>query len=297
METRKILIVDDDTFSRGATEKLLQSYNYESSSCALAEEAIARLKQESFNILITDLHMPGMDGFELIRNARMIQPWLVTIMTTGFSTEEVKCKGKGEKLDGFFSKPVDWDELHTLLDTLSESERVQNVRKGIGLYRPERILLAIILFILIIFGVQPSKAQPPFYSQNRPMLKSDSSEACWQSSDLALSGAQKKELENLQRAYSTEATPLLKEIRTSILELRCSASETSAKPQALIDRHRRISVLRSELEKLSFSYQLKAKALLTREQMERLPQDCLLGMSTGYEMPIGIGRGPRRGPR
>jgi DNA-binding response OmpR family regulator len=297
MITRKILIVEDDTFSRGAMEKLLQSYNYETFSCALAEEAIARLKQEPFNILITDLHMPGMDGFELIRNARMIRPGLLTIMTTGFSTEEVKYKAKKEKVDGFFSKPVDWDELHTLLDTLSRSERVQNVRKGIGLYRPERILLAIILLILIIFGVRPSKAQPPFYPQSKPSLRSDSQEACWQSSDLALSEAQKKGLENLQRAYSAEAMPLLKEIRTSTLELRCLASETSAKPQALIDRHRRISALRTELENLSFSYQLKARALLTREQMERLPQDCLLGMSTGYEMPIGIGRGPRRGLR
>jgi len=297
MKTRKILIVEDDIFSRGAMEKLLQSYNYETFSCALAEEAIARLKLEPFNILITDLHMPGMDGFELIRNARMIQPGLPVIMTTGFSTEEVKCKAKEEKLDGFFSKPIDWDQLHTLLDTLSRSDRVRNAGERIGLYRPERILLAIILFILIIFCVQPSKAQPPFYPQGKPSLRSDSQEACWQSSDLALSEAQRKDLEKLQRAYSAEATPHLREIRTSVLELRCLASETSAKPQALIDRHRRISALRTELENLSFSYQLKAKALLTREQMERLPQDCLLGMSTGYEMPIGIGRGPRRGLR
>ncbi len=61
MKTQKILIVEDDAFSRGAMEKLLQSYNYETFSCALAEEAIARLKQESFTILITDLQHAG-DG-------------------------------------------------------------------------------------------------------------------------------------------------------------------------------------------------------------------------------------------
>ena len=130
--------------------------------------------------------MPGMDGFELIRNARMIQPRLLTIMITGFPAEEVKCKAKQERVDGFFSKPVNWDELHTLLDTLSGSERVQYARKGIGLYRPERILLAIILFISIIFGVQLSKAQPPFHPQNEPMLRRDSHGTCWESSDLVL---------------------------------------------------------------------------------------------------------------
>jgi two-component system response regulator HydG len=134
MKRIKILIVEDDVFSRGAMEKILESYDYETSSCATAEEAITRLKQESFNILITDLHMPGMDGFELIRNAKMIQPGLLIIMITGFPAEEVKCKAQQKKLDGFFSKPINWDELHTLLDTLSGSERVQNSGKGIGLY-------------------------------------------------------------------------------------------------------------------------------------------------------------------
>ena len=107
MKNRKILIAEDDGFSRGAMEKILQSHNYETFSCALAEEAIARLKQESFNILITDLHMPGMDGFELIRNARKIQPRLLTIMMTGFSTDEIKHRVKEEGVDAFFSKPVD----------------------------------------------------------------------------------------------------------------------------------------------------------------------------------------------
>jgi CheY-like chemotaxis protein len=297
MKNRKILIAEDDGFSRGAMEKILQGHNYETFSCALAEEAIARLKQESFNILITDLHMPGMDGFELIRNARMIQPGLLTIMTTGFPTEEVKCKAKGEKLDGFFSKPVDWDELHTLLDTLSGSERVQNAGKGIGLYRPERILLAIILFILVIFGVQPSKAQPPFYPQSKPMLRSDSQDACWKSSDLVLTEEQKRALESLQRDYTAEAVPLRRELMSLRFELRHLARDPNVQSNILVDRQKRISELRARLDNLSLSYQIKARSIFMKDQLDRLPQDCLLGMDTVYEMPIGIGRGPRRGLR
>jgi len=303
MKNGKILIVEDDAFSRGAMEKLLQSYDYETFSCELAEEAIALLKQESFNILITDLHMPGMDGFELIRNARMIQPGLLTIMTTGFSTEEVKCKAKEEKLDGFFSKPVDWDELHALLDTLSGSEKIQdqemslNIRKGKGPYLPRGIFFVLILLLLTIFYVQMSKAQPPFYPQNKPMLRSDSQDACWQSSDLALSEAQKKELENLQRAYSAEAMPLRRELISSRFELIHLIRDSNAQSNILVDRQKRISELQAKLDNLSLSYQMKARSIFTKEQLDRLPQDCLLGMSTGYEMPIGIGRGPRRGIR
>ena len=297
MKNRKILIAEDDGFSRGAMEKILQSHNYETFSCALAEEAIARLKQESFNILITDLHMPGMDGFELIRNARMIQPGLLTIMTTGFPTEEVKCKAKGEKLDGFFSKPVDWDELHTLLDTLSGSERVQNAGKGIGLYRPERILLAIIVFILIIFGVQPSKAQPPFFPQNKPVLRSDSQDACWKSSDLVLTEEQKRALESLQRDYTAEAVPLRRELMSLRFEIRHLARDPNVQSKILFDRQKKISELQAKLDNLSLSFQIKARSIFTKEQLEQLPSDCLMGMEVGFEMGIGIGRGPRRGLR
>jgi DNA-binding response OmpR family regulator len=297
MKTQKILIVEDDPFSRGAMEKILQSYNYETFSCALAEEAITRLKQESFNILITDLHMPGMDGFELIRNARMIQPGLLIIMITGFPAEEVKCKAQQKILDGFFSKPINWDELHTLLDTLSGSERVQNSRKGIGLYRPERILLAIIVFILVIFGVQPSKAQPPFFPQNKPVLRSDSQDACWKSSDLVLTEEQKRALETLQRDYTAEAVPLRRELMSLRFEIRHLARDPNVQSKILFDRQKKISELQAKLDNLSLSFQIKARSIFTKEQLEQLPSDCLMGMEVGFEMGIGIGRGPRRGLR
>jgi len=303
MKAKKILIVEDDAFSRGVMEKLLQSSGYETRSFADAEEALTCLDRESFNILITDLHMPGMDGFELIRNARTIQPGLHAIMITGFSTEEVKCKAKQEKLDGFFSKPVDWNELYALLDILSgsgdiqELDRSSNTRRGKGLFLPAGIALVLILFILTSFSVHPSKAQPSFYPQNQPTLSRDSQDTCWKSPDLALTEAQVKAIEKLRCAYSAEVLPLVREIRTLVLELRYLVSDTKAKPQALIDRQRKISSLRAEIEALSFTYQVNARSIFTKEQLDRLPQDCSLGLSTGYEMVISIGRGPRRVPR
>jgi hypothetical protein len=159
------------------------------------------------------------------------------------------------------------------------------------------IVFALILFISTISNVQPLKAQPPFHPQNKPPMRLDSQETCWQLPDLALTQSQLKTLEGLQCAYSVEAMPLLREIRTLVIELRHLASNTNVKPQNLIDRQKKISSLRMELENLSFSYQVKARAIFTKEQLNRLPQDCSLGLSTGYEMVISIGRGPRKVPR
>jgi len=118
MKAKKILIVDDDVFVIGAMQKILQSYNYEVSSCDRGGEALDRLRQEFFDILITDLRMPEMDGLELIRRAKIIQPEIKAILVTGLPITESRYEANGVKLGGFLLKPINWDELKALLATL-----------------------------------------------------------------------------------------------------------------------------------------------------------------------------------
>jgi len=132
---------------------------------------------------------------------------------------------------------------------------------------------------------------------DRPSLRMDSQGRCWKSSSFALTEEQMKALENLQRAYQEELAPKYRELMTLRIELQCYVLDKSIKPQDIMERHKKLLALQTELETLSFSYQMKARSILTREQLERLPQDCLLEMGTGYGTGMGIGRGPRRGPR
>ena len=303
MKAAKILIVEDDAFSRGAMEKLLQSYDYATLSCGRGDEAIAHLERNSFDILITDLHMPGMDGFELIRNARMIHPGVHTIMITGFPLDEIKSKVREERVDGFFSKPIVWPELYALLDTLSRSEKVQNpsmpgdIREGKRPFLGREILFGLLLFLFAILNVQALEAQPSFSKQNKPILRMGSQEACWQSPDLALTEEQTKALEALQHSYMAEAMPLRRELIPLRFELRHLIRDTNVQSKILFDRQKMISQLQAKLDNLSLSYQIKVRSIFTKEQLEQLPSDCLMGMEVGFEMGIGIGRGPRRGPR
>jgi Spy/CpxP family protein refolding chaperone len=159
------------------------------------------------------------------------------------------------------------------------------------------VFFALILFVSAVLGVSPSKAQPSFYPHNKPMLRSDGQDTYWKSSDLGLTETQKKTLENLQQAYASETFPLRMELMSLRFELRHLIRDPNVPSMTLLEQQRKISELQGKLESLSLSYQIKARSILTKEQLEQLPEDCSLGMGTGYEMLIGIGRGPRRGLR
>ena len=118
MKAQKILVVDDDLPSRMAMEKLLQGDGCQITSCESGVHAIEKLKEESFGILITDFQMPGMDGLQLIREARRVQPEISTVLVTGLAGEEMKLRAMGIEVDKFFPKPIEWDELVSFLDFL-----------------------------------------------------------------------------------------------------------------------------------------------------------------------------------
>jgi CheY-like chemotaxis protein len=119
MEAKKILIAEDDAFCRDAMEHLLQSSGFETRSFPCGKEALECLEEEAFDILMTDLRMPGMDGLELIGKAREMDPTLAMILVTGVPPDQLGDRLKKSKVNGFLSKPLDWKELSVLLESLS----------------------------------------------------------------------------------------------------------------------------------------------------------------------------------
>ena len=298
----KILIVEDDVFSRGAMEKILESYDYETSSCATAEEAVIKLQEESFGILITDLQMGGMDGLELIKEARKIHPEILTILVTGLASDEIRLKAKEEGVNGFFPKPIEWGELIGLLDVLTKTgrSRNQNSEKNSGKMKYSLlqcgIFIMLILSLLTLLGIQMSEAQERSPKLDRPNLRMNSQGTCWESFSFALTEAQKKALESLHRAYMAEAIPIRTGLFALKIELRHLLSDPNVQPQMLFDQQRKISALQAKLEELSLSYQVKARSVFTKEQLERLPQGWAFEMGLGYEIPImDTGRRSKKG--
>jgi DNA-binding NtrC family response regulator len=119
MKAQKILIAEDDAFCREAMEHLLQSSGFETRAFSCGKEALECLEEEAFDILITDLRMPGMDGLELIGKAREMDPTLSMILMTGVPPDQLADRLRKSKVNGFLSKPLDWKELSILLESLN----------------------------------------------------------------------------------------------------------------------------------------------------------------------------------
>jgi hypothetical protein len=83
-----------------------------------------------------------------------------------------------------------------------------------------------------------------------------------------------------------EVIPMRRELFALRIELRHLLSDPNVQPQILFDRQRKISALQARFEELSLSYQVKARPIFTKEQLERLPQGWVFEMGLGYEIPM-----------
>ncbi|MFQ5513041.1 MAG: sigma-54-dependent transcriptional regulator [Myxococcota bacterium] len=88
MSRASILVVDDDAIFRAALCRFLDGEGYATVAVADADGGIEQLESRSFDLVLTDLRMPGVDGIELIRRILKIDPETVCIVITGFGSPE-----------------------------------------------------------------------------------------------------------------------------------------------------------------------------------------------------------------
>ena len=130
----KILLAEDDTSMREYLQRALQRVGYEVEAVGCGTEAMPLLETERFDLLLTDIVMPGgMNGLELVERFRATHPDTPVLMTTGYNEDLVADIPRGSKLD-VIGKPYRRDELadriRMAIDRRSSAERRQEQRFG-----------------------------------------------------------------------------------------------------------------------------------------------------------------------
>lgn len=126
MAGEKILVVDDDVNVRGVIKTYLELANYEVSMATDGEEALEMLDCSTFDAVLTDLKMPGMDGVSLLKAIRELHVDMVGIIVTGFASVESAVDAMKAGAFDYVTKPINMDEL---LLTLRKGLEFKRLRK------------------------------------------------------------------------------------------------------------------------------------------------------------------------
>jgi two-component system OmpR family response regulator len=108
---RRVLVVDDDARSRAAVARILTDEGYDAAVARDGEEATALLATWRPDLVLTDLHMPRVDGRGLLERVRTLRPGTPVIVLSARGVVEAVRLTAGMGASGVFSKPVHVDEL------------------------------------------------------------------------------------------------------------------------------------------------------------------------------------------
>jgi putative two-component system response regulator len=109
----RVLCVDDEPVILQILRRLLEIQGFEAVTCGDPQTAISTFSAGSFDVVITDIHMPGMDGLTLMRMLREKEPELPVVVVTGHGTVDTAIQALREGATGMLVKPFTGQELLT----------------------------------------------------------------------------------------------------------------------------------------------------------------------------------------
>lgn len=118
---RKVLVVDDDAVVGKSFNRVLSKKGYIVTTAQNAHEALKQIREQAFDVVFTDIKMPGMDGVELAERVKASQPWTPVVIITGYGTTENEVRAKAAGVSEFMRKPlspemIEESAAHALLE-------------------------------------------------------------------------------------------------------------------------------------------------------------------------------------
>jgi len=102
----QVLVIDDDAVVGRSFDRVLSEKGYEVSTALSGEEALKDIETKEYDLVFTDIKMPGMDGIEVAERIKAQCPWTPVVVITGYGTEENEARASVLGVSGFVRKPL-----------------------------------------------------------------------------------------------------------------------------------------------------------------------------------------------
>jgi CheY-like chemotaxis protein len=108
---KKVLVVDDDPVVGRSFDRVLSERGYAVITAANGQEALDRMAREDYDMVFTDIRMPGMDGIDVAAEIKARQPWMPVVIVTGYGTADAQARAKEVGVTAFLHKPLSSDAI------------------------------------------------------------------------------------------------------------------------------------------------------------------------------------------
>ena len=129
----RVLLIEDDSATAQSIELMLKSENFNVYTTDLGEEGVDLGKLYDYDIIMLDLHLPDMSGYEVLRTLRVAKVKTPILILSGLAAIEDKVKGLGFGADDYMTKPFHKDELVARIHALVRRSKghAQSDRKSV----------------------------------------------------------------------------------------------------------------------------------------------------------------------
>ena len=119
---KRILVVEDDEEMRSLLKDFFEEEGFEIDSVSNGSEAFRILVRELFDLVITDIRMPGLTGLDILPGIKKLQPEAPIIVITAFGSEEVHRRAIERGATAYLEKPLHFHELKTMIHEIISSK-------------------------------------------------------------------------------------------------------------------------------------------------------------------------------
>jgi CheY-like chemotaxis protein len=172
--SQKILVVDDDAVVGQSFDRVLSEKGYSVSTALSGREALNKLDRKDYDVVFTDIKMPGMDGLEVAKRIRDKCPWTPVVIVTGYGTAANEAKAEVLGVSGFVRKPLTpeiiegitrkalrekpatappQEERETAVEPRPEVAKKENALKNIALFMRTVALLIAAPFVGLAYAI------------------------------------------------------------------------------------------------------------------------------------------------